>query len=454
MGKTPIMTAEKMRRIEANRLYAESSVRNCLRVFDIEDYIPGQVIYNLGEYPAPFSIRPTEYDRELIKSLAERGVGLIQIHEEWNDSQRILGADKFESHDPEGLREFIDLCHGYGIKVLPYVSTGFFDRRDPDFSEEFSPRTKIDLDSSYYRYRMCDPVSKKWRDYVVPRIMRVLDNYEFDGIFNDMGFPTDYNAHSVGYMDYDSALDDMLSELYERVHSRGGIVKLHEGKCLCPRTTRRAYDYLWVGEGVSALESLPMTASFEPYTVPCPDFRFMEKREENAFYANAMTFMQFVLRVDGRPVTGERADVEGVEYIYNPQNDEKKHFDKVKKWYDSHPDGPHVYSEWSSIPDDPEMREKWFYYLELYRPMVQSGSRAYIDLRDSNIIKGRLPEGAHATLYVNEEKYLCVSNLAHTEARITLAEPWRDRCSGDTVQELSLGYGDIAFLMGVSEWET
>ena len=37
------------------------------------DYMPGQATYNLGDYPAKFSIAPTEYDYNLLKDLAEKG---------------------------------------------------------------------------------------------------------------------------------------------------------------------------------------------------------------------------------------------------------------------------------------------------------------------------------------------------------------------------------------------
>ena len=144
---------------------------------------------------------------------------------------------------------------------------------------------------------------------------------------------------------------------------------------------------------------------------------------------------------------GERVDVPEVEYIYNPQNDEKKHFDNVKRWYEAHPDGPHVYSEWSSIPDDPVTREKWFYYLDLYRPMVTKGSRVYMDIAESTMFYGVLPEGVHATLYVNGEIYLCVSNLSRERKDIVLTEAWRDRENGEAVQAFSLGYGEIRFLV-------
>ena len=439
---------ETKKRLEGNLLFAERVAGKCKRRFTIHDYIPGQVIYNLGEYPASFSIRPTEYDYELLRSLSSHGVGLIQIHEEWNDSMRRLGADKFTSHDPEGLREFISLCHKFGIKVIPYISTGFFDSRDPDFTEEFCPRWRHSLDSSYYRYRMCDPASEKWRSYIINKIEDILDDYDFDGIFNDMGFPVDYSVKNEGYLDYDPYLDEMLCEIYDRVKARSGIVKIHEGTCLCPKTSRKSYDYLWVGEGVRGLDKMKRIAEFEPYLVPCPDFRFMSRADENAFYTSNIALMQFPLRVDGRPITGERATVDGVDYIYNPQNDEKLHFDKVKKWYDEHPDGPHVYSEWSSIPDDTVMRDRWLEYLALYRPTVSEGSVAFVDVEGDGLLLGKKPDGVIMSVAVNDEIYLTVANSSDKTVSLTLADEWVDRQTGKRHRQVEIESGGILFLGG------
>lgn len=444
-----IIDSQTQAKIHANLLYAESSVGRCKRRFTVKDYIPGQVIYNLGEYPAAFSIRPTEYDYELLRSLSEKGVGLIQIHEEWNDSMRRLGADKFSSHDPEGLREFISLCHGFGIKVLPYVSTGFFDSRDPDFTEEFCPRWNKSLDSAYYRYRMCDPASPKWRSYVFDKIKRILSDYDFDGIFNDMGYPVDYSVKNEGYLDYDPYLDGLLTEIYSYVSGGGGIVKIHEGTCLCPRTSERCYDYIWVGEGVRSLDKMKAIAELEPYVVPCPDFRFISRDVENAFYTSNIALMQFPLRVDGRPITGERANVPDVEYIYNPQNDEKLHFDRVAKWYSEHPDGPHVYSEWSAIPDDTVMRDRWLDYLSLYRPTVAEGTVAFIDAEGRHIVRGQKPESIILSLFINEEKYLTLANVGERAEVIELACPWLDRQSGLKISSITLQPGEIGFLGGI-----
>ena len=53
----------------------------------------------------------------------------------------------------------------------------------------------------------------------------------------------------------------------------------------------------------------------------------------------------------------------------------------------------------------------------------------------------------HATLYVNGEIYLCVSNLSRERKDIVLTEAWRDRENGEAVRAFSLGYGEIRFLV-------
>ena len=278
------------------------------------------------------------------------------------------------------------------------------------------------------------------------RVKNILDEYDFDGLFNDMGYPVDYDKNSIGYLDYDPYLEDLLSRIYSMVKERGGIVKIHEGKCVAPCTKEKVYDYLWVGEGVTSAENMLGTAQFEPYVIACPDFRFMNERQEQEFYAKALVFMQFVLRVDGRPVTGERADVPVIDYIYNPANDEKKHFDNVKKWHEAHPDGPHVYSEWSSIPDNPAMRDKWFEYLDLYKPMVEENTIAYVDINDSKILKSPMPHGVHMSLFVNEKCYLCISNLSGQSHTVVFNDEWRDRQNGALSDTLALDAGEIRFL--------
>ncbi|MBR7181451.1 MAG: hypothetical protein IKD28_01545, partial [Clostridia bacterium] len=114
--------------------------------------------------------------------------------------------------------------------------------------------------------------------------------------------------------------------------------------------------------------------------------------------------------------------------------------------YDEHPDGPYTYSEWSSVPDDVAHRERWVEYMALYRPMVEEGSHAYIDISESTLLCGKKPESLLMSLFVNSERYLVVSNVGEQAETLTLAEEWTDRQSGKPVRELTLAPMQIVFL--------
>ena len=149
------LSLEEQRKRIDNINHAEKNNRKFLRRHRIRDYLPGQATYTLGDYPARFSIEPTEYDYNMLKDMAENGVELIQLHEEWNDAIRRFGADKFSSFDPQGLQKFVDLCHSFGIKVIAYASSGYFNEPDPDFREEFARK-----DTSQPRsFRYCSIIS-------------------------------------------------------------------------------------------------------------------------------------------------------------------------------------------------------------------------------------------------------------------------------------------------------
>ena len=64
-------TATEQRARIDNIKNAEKGNHTYLRRIRIQDYLSGQAIYGLGDYPAKVSARPTDYDRALIKKLAE-----------------------------------------------------------------------------------------------------------------------------------------------------------------------------------------------------------------------------------------------------------------------------------------------------------------------------------------------------------------------------------------------
>jgi hypothetical protein len=157
--------------------------------------------------------------------------------------------------------------------------------------------------------------------------------------------------------------------------------------------------------------------------------------------------MQFELRRDGRPVTGERAFVPGIEYVSNPINREQEWYEKIKEWHTAHPDGPHVYSSWSAIPDDPAHRDLWKEYLALYLPMVEESSHVFIDIDENTALLGKKPTDVIMSMFVNDACYLVLSNIGTAAEKLTLAEDWIDRRSGKTVREITLSPDEIAFLV-------
>ena len=54
------LTLEEHRRRIENINSAEAENKKYFRRHRIRDYLPGQATYNLGDYPARFSITPTE----------------------------------------------------------------------------------------------------------------------------------------------------------------------------------------------------------------------------------------------------------------------------------------------------------------------------------------------------------------------------------------------------------
>lgn len=410
-------------------------IHACLRAQDIFGYLAGQVTYNLGEYPARFSIAPTEYDAKLLRQFAEHGVALIQLHEEWNDSQRRLGADKLSSHDPEGLRQFIDLTHSLGMKIILYASTGFFEATDPDFNPEWAhPRSH--LVEVYFDYARCSPAHPGWRAYILPRLEQVLTEYGVDGLYNDMGYfplcgldldPTVHVSPASETPECDAATEDLLGLVRHLVHRHGGILKIHVNhKCSVVR--QGLYDYLWVGEGVRNLDTLRRnTRGLKSYVTPCPDLSRATVANEDEFYLQSVPYLQFPLRVDGRPCTGQRAAVAGMNYRRGEDCFWTRHMRAVWRHFQEHPQMPPMYGWWDNFPGHPERRSRWIHHLDLYRPMVQDGSRAWLEIRDNALFVPAIPENLTASLFVNEHIFLVLANYGQVPAEIDSTWTWKDR---------------------------
>ena len=121
------------------------------------------------------------------------------------------------------------------MKVIVYASSGFFEKRDPDFRQEWA--RDQDLVELFYHYARCSPASPGWRAYLLKQLVRILDEYGVDGIYNDLGYlrlagnparPTKDEVLAFRETETnDGALGDLLGLIYEEVKRRGGIVKVH-----------------------------------------------------------------------------------------------------------------------------------------------------------------------------------------------------------------------------------
>lgn len=452
---TNLSLEQQSQRLE-NIKFAEASVKECSNRVRVRDYMPGQVTYNLGSYPKRFFIKPTEYDYNIIKNLSQKGVELIQIHEEWNDSIRHLGADKFSSHDPFGLHEFIDLCHKFNIKVIPYISTNYFDERDVDFKESFDKYNNTNR-NLHFRYRTCSLESPTWSKYLFDKVTAMLDEYDFDGIYNDMGhdelleyrIQADKNGEERddNKVRYDPCAEDMLVRLYNLCKNQGKIMKHHYAGSIKLKTKEKFYDYLWVGENVKDLSDLTKTAKYDPYVVPCPDFKDMDTKDYERVFAHFMPLMQFPLRADGRPFNMyEKLNEPGVEYTKYPSDHP---FQRQADFAKANPDGPYMYSEWSSMPENEEYRNKWFYYLDIYKKMAKEDALCHVDIKESTLFACDVPNDVYMTLYTSDEQFLCISNCGDKKAELVLRDNWIDYETGESVKELELLPDKVRFLKRV-----
>ena len=229
-------TAEDHRRRLQNIAASERSIRRCMRKHLITQYIPGQVSYNLGEYPSRRPYDPDEYDERELDQLRDGGIRLIQIMEDWNDLLRLFGGDKFTAVNPAGLRRLIEMVHRRGMKILLYASTGYMQDGDVDLREEWvrGPKREV-VQGAHWRLVRCSPASPGWRAYLLPRTLRILDTYGTDGLFNDWGYIPLYNNPDPPTKDevlafressdHDAALEDLVALIYSEVKRRGGIYK-------------------------------------------------------------------------------------------------------------------------------------------------------------------------------------------------------------------------------------
>jgi len=389
----------------------------------ITSYLPGQCCYHLCEYPSRHRWEPNEYDEQELDRLQDDGIGLIQLMEGWNDQLGLFGGSTFAPHNPDGFRRFVDMVHNRGMKIIPYVSSSYFESRDPHFRKEW---TRGEINSGFYwKLGICSAASPGWRAHYLSNLVRILDDYGVDGIYNDDPWTFHREKQKPPWSDEVLAFDDtesdgnsadLLALVYAEVNRRRGIVKYHCGHTRRPETELKIYDYLWVGEMMKDMDRVRRECkNHPPYVVPMLDFRRGGKIEkEDDLYLNTIPYMQFPLLLGGRPLTGECGFVPGVEYA----SENYRNLRQFWEHYKAHPDGPHPYGLWDSVPGRVEARPTHARWLKHYLPMVEEGTWAYLEISDSDLLVKPPPENVVASAFANRDLYLVLANYGQTPVEV------------------------------------
>lgn len=437
-------TAEDHRRRLENIALCQREIRGSMRRHLITNYLPAQCCYNLGEYPCSRPYDPDEYDESELDRLKAHGIQLIQVMDDWNDQLRLFGGHKLTALNPDGFRRFVQMVHRRGMKILAYASTGYFIRTDPDYREEWS-RTGDGFFAGYWNLMRCSPASPQWRAYLLPQMLRILDDFGVDGLYNDWGYVPNAMKGSqelakdevVAFEEtpeYDGAVTDLLALVYAEINRRGGIYKVHADFANQPQTGGvKVYDYLWVGENVDNADGLrEAVKNHPPYVVPCIDMSFAKIESDDEPYLHAIPYMQFPLLQAGRPWTGERAMIPGVNYSPAPVEHDlwKRRCKAAWEYHQAHPDGPHVYGGWDAVPPRPETQSTHARWLKQYLPMVEDGTWAWLEIGESTLFAQPLPPGVVASAFANREIHLVLANYGQAAGEVTtsanfvpLAEP-------------------------------
>jgi hypothetical protein len=426
-------TADDHRQRLRNIAIGTGAIRSCMRTHLVTDYLPGQCCYNLGEYPSTKPWVVDEYDEAELDRLRDEGIQVLQVFDDWNDSLRLFGGDKYSAVNPEGYHRFIELAHARGMKVLTYTSPCFIQRTDPDFKQEWSREGDF-LEVGYWNMARCSPASPGWRAFVLQKYAQIMDEYGTDGLYVDGGYLANRHALKGTFPvaadeivafeetpDHDGAFADLLALIYAEVKHRGGILKLHVNAAEAPMARGlKTYDYLWVGEGVTQADPLrEAVKNYDPYIVPCLDMGFTTLETEDEPYLHSIPYLQFPVSMGGRIFTGERGFIPGIAYRDDFWMQRCR---DAWKQYQEDPSKLHTYSAWDAVPGNPNTRVVHSRWLKRYLPMVEEGTRAWLEIGDSALFAAPLPEGVVASAFANRQFHLALANYGRSPANIALNE--------------------------------
>ncbi len=131
---------------------------------------------------------------ERIKTLAQRGINLFVGGANWRSGEYV------PEHEAE-TRWVIETCHRYGLKIIPYVTLMDLNVETCIFPK-YGTQWRIEpaATSGEKTFLMC-PGAEGWRTYWKMQVDRIVDDYDFDGMYCDFRFEKlvcENRAHGCG----------------------------------------------------------------------------------------------------------------------------------------------------------------------------------------------------------------------------------------------------------------
>ena len=79
--------------------------------------------------------------------------------------------------------------------------------------------------------------------------------------------------------------------------------------------------------------------------------------------------------------------------------------------------------------------------------MTTENTAAYIELRKCDAIISPLDEKIYASMFVNENVYLVLSNLSNEDYTLILSDTWQDRVTGQSGDRFTVPTGKLLYLI-------
>ena len=196
---------------------------------------------------------------DIAKKAAEAGVKYIVPHADWCTFQNHGRAE-----DEEKLKDFIEKCHSWGMKVLLYFGYEYSTLL-PDWNKNADKFLAKNLDGHYvggwqrnYEYMQRDFLScsaSEYSDEMIRQVVFTMEEYGADGIYADgtyIPWECANENHGCGYRDEHGklhitypifAVREHVKKLYAEVCKRGGTIDTHQSGCCVMPTLAFSHSY-------------------------------------------------------------------------------------------------------------------------------------------------------------------------------------------------------------------